>query len=150
MKLNGTKTYKDFKETDIYRNALVVELFSSKTGIEFNDDFPEEKLDEMIVDDYSILGGWITLNLKEVNIMSAERKQELLNNMEEYLVNYSNDINFEEIGATEETELNEAFDNCLSYIVELVGNNGNKYFFENVLGFTKEELLNEGMEWLYN
>ena len=82
--------------------------------------------------------------------MSAERKQELLNNMEEYLVNYSNDINFEEIGATEETELNEAFDNCLSYIVELVGNNGNKYFFENVLGFTKEELLNEGMEWLYD
>ena len=150
MKLNGTKTYKDFKETDIYRNAVVVELFSSKTGIEFNDDFPEEKLDEMIVDDYSILGGWITLNLKEVNIMSAERKQELLNNMEEYLVNYSNDINFEEIGATEETELNEAFDNCLSYIVELVGNNGNKYFFENVLGFTKEELLNEGMEWLYD
>lgn len=150
MKLNETKTYKDFKETDIYRNAVVVELFSSKTGIEFNDDFPEEKLDEMIVDSYSILGGWITLNLKEVNIMSAERKQELLNNMEEYLVNYSNDINFEEIGATEETELNEAFDNCLSYIVELVGNNGNKYFFENVLGFTKEELLNEGMEWLYN
>ena len=81
--------------------------------------------------------------------MKAERKQELLNNMEEYLVNYSSDIDFEEIGASEETELNEAFDNCLGYIIELVGNDGNKYFFENVLGFTKEELLDEGMEWIY-
>ena len=81
--------------------------------------------------------------------MTKERKQELLNNMEEYLVNYSNDINFEEIGASEEMELNEAFNNCLGYIVELVGSDGDKFFFEEVLGFTKEELLDEGMEWIY-
>lgn len=92
--------------------------------------------------------GYIFNNEGEIN-MSKERKQELLNNMEEYLVNYSNDIDFGAIGATEETELNEAFDNCLAYIIELVGNDGNEYFFENVLGFTKEELLDEGVEWIY-
>lgn len=81
--------------------------------------------------------------------MKIERKQKLLNNMKEYLVNYSSDIDFEKIGSSKETELNEAFNNCLAYIVELVGNDGNKYFFENVLGFTKEELLDEGMEWIY-
>ena len=82
--------------------------------------------------------------------MTNERKQELLNNMEEYLVNYSNDIDFEEIGASEETELDVAYNNCLGYIVELVGNDGDKHFFEDVLGFTKEELFNEGMEWVYS
>lgn len=81
--------------------------------------------------------------------MTTERKQELLNNMKEYLVNYSSDINLEEIGASEETEINEAFDNCLSYIVELVGSDGNKRLFENVLGFTKEELLYKDMAWIY-
>ena len=81
--------------------------------------------------------------------MTEKRKQKLLNNMEEYLVNYSSDIDFEEIGASEEMELNEAFNNCLGYIVELIGNDGDKHFFEEVLGFTKEELIAEGMEWVY-
>lgn len=81
--------------------------------------------------------------------MTNNRKQKLLNNMEQYLINYSNDIDFKKIGASEETGLNEAFDNCLSYIVELVGKNGDQYFFENVLGFTREELIDEGMEWVY-
>ena len=81
--------------------------------------------------------------------MTSERKQELLNNMEEYLINYSNDIDFEEIGVSEEVGLDVAYDNCLGYIVELVGNDGDKHFFEDVLGFTKEELLDEGMEWIY-
>ena len=83
------------------------------------------------------------------NEVSKERKQELLNNMEEYLVNYSSDFDFEKIGVTEETELNVAYNNCLGYIVELVGNDGDEYFFENVLGFTKEDLILEGMEWVY-
>lgn len=83
------------------------------------------------------------------NEVSKERKQELLNNMEEYLVNYSSDFDFEKIGVSAETELNSAYDNCLGYIVELVGNDGDKYFFENILGFTKEDLILEGMEWVY-
>jgi hypothetical protein len=41
------------------------------------------------------------------------------------------------------------YDECLGYIVELVGCDGNKHFFEDVLGFTKEELIDEGMEWVY-
>ena len=93
--------------------------------------------------------GYIFTNNNGGINMITERKQELLNNMEEYLVNYSNDIDFEEIGASEGAELNEAYDNCLSYIVELVGSGGDKHFFEEVLGFTKEELTAEGMEWIY-
>ena len=93
--------------------------------------------------------GYIFTNNKGEIKMTNERRQELLNNMEEYLVNYSSNIDFKKIGASKETEINEAFDNCLGYIVELVGSDGNKYFFENVLGFTKEELLDEGMEWIY-
>lgn len=81
--------------------------------------------------------------------MKKERKQELLNNMEEYLVNYSDDIDLNEIESSEETGLDEAFDNCLDYIAELVSNDGTEYFFEEVLGFTKSELISEGMEWVY-
>ena len=73
--------------------------------------------------------------------MTDERKIELLNNMQEYLENYSNDIDFEEIGATEETELSEAFNNCLSCIIELIGSDATEKFFEEVIGFTKEELI---------
>lgn len=90
--------------------------------------------------------GYIFTNNNGGINMTTERKQELLNNMKEYLFNYSSDIDFEEIGLSEETELNEAFNNCLGYIVQLVGNDGNKYFFEEILGFTKEELIAEGME----
>ena len=79
-------------------------------------------------------------DLTEGLIMNKERKEELLNNMKEYLENYG-DIDFNSIGVTEETDLQEAYNNCLGYIVELVGNNGNKRFLEEVLGFTKEELV---------
>lgn len=80
--------------------------------------------------------------------MNKERKQYLLNNMAEYLSNFKS-FNFESIGVTENTELDEAYSKCLDYIVELVDHNGDKYFFENILGFTKEELMTEGMEWVY-
>lgn len=80
-------------------------------------------------------------------MLETERKAKLLNNMFEYLDNYGVDI--EDIGINEDTKGDEAYDICLGYIVELVGNDGNKFFFENVLGFTKEELIGEGMEWVY-
>ena len=79
--------------------------------------------------------------------MTKKRRSELLNHMLEYLDNYG--VDFEDIGVNDSTEDNETYDNCLGYIVELVGNDGNKFFFENVLGFTKVELINEGMEWVY-
>lgn len=79
--------------------------------------------------------------------MTNERRADLLNNMLEYLDNYG--VEFEDIGVYDNTEDNEAYDICLGYIVELVGNDGDKYFFEDVLGFTKEDLILEGMEWVY-
>lgn len=79
--------------------------------------------------------------------MTEKRKAELLDNMFEYLNNYG--VEIENIGVDETTETDVAYNECLGYIVELVGNNGDKYFFEKVLGFTKEELIYEGMEWIY-
>lgn len=79
--------------------------------------------------------------------MKNERKIELLNNMLEYLDNYG--IDFKDIGIYDSTKNNEAYDKCLGYIVELVGNDRNDYFFESVLGFAKEELFDEGMGWIY-
>ena len=76
--------------------------------------------------------------------MTNERRADLLNNMFEYLDNYGAEIDY-----MEDMEDIEAFDECLGYIVELVGCDGNKDFFEGVLGFTKEELIVEGMEWVY-
>ena len=76
--------------------------------------------------------------------MTNERRADLLNNMFEYLDNYGAEIDY-----MEDMEDTEAFDECLGYIVELVGCDGNKDFFEGILGFTKEELIGEGMEWVY-
>ena len=76
--------------------------------------------------------------------MTIERRADLLNNMFEYLDNYGAEIDY-----MEDMEDTEAFDECLGYIVELVGCDGNKDFFEGILGFTKEELIGEGMEWVY-
>lgn len=75
------------------------------------------------------------------------RKIALLNNMLEYLDNYG--VEFEDIGVYDHTEDEEAYNICLGYIVELVGSDGDASFFENVLGFTKKELIGEGMEWVY-
>lgn len=79
--------------------------------------------------------------------MTNERRAELLDSMLEYLDN--RDVDFEDIGVYDSTEDSEAYDTCLAYIVELVGNDGDACFFEDVLGFTKEELIDEGMEWVY-
>lgn len=57
-------TYENFKTTDIYRNADVLEVFSNKTGLEFEDDFPEAHLDAMEVMGFSIRGGWVSVTLQ--------------------------------------------------------------------------------------
>lgn len=79
--------------------------------------------------------------------MTMERRRELLNNMSEYLDNRN--VDFEAVGAGEGIAEEEAFNACLGYIVELVGNDGDVHFFEDTLGFTREELLAEGMDWVY-
>lgn len=80
--------------------------------------------------------------------MANERRADLLNNMLEYLDNYG--VEFEDIGIYDDTEDEVAYNECLDYIVELVGCDGNKDFFEGILGFTKEELIGEGMDWVYD
>ena len=80
--------------------------------------------------------------------MSVNRKQELLDRMIEYLENF-NDVDFDKIGILDNIELGDRYDNCLRYIVELVGNNEARHLFEHILGFTKEELIADGMEWVY-
>ena len=80
--------------------------------------------------------------------MTNERKLKIVDNMLEYLDNYG--VEFENIGIYDSTENDEVYNICLGYIVELVENNGDAYFFESVLGFTKEELVAEGMEWIYD
>ena len=57
--------YKDFKNTEIYNNADILEVYSENTGFEFDFDFPEEELDEMevvnfVVDD----SGYVSVTLK--------------------------------------------------------------------------------------
>lgn len=55
--------FKEFKETMEYKTADVLEVFSEKTGVEFDIDFPEEELDEMEV--ASAYGsGWVSVTLK--------------------------------------------------------------------------------------
>ena len=83
-------------------------------------------------------------DLMECLKMKNERKIELLNTMLEYLKNYG--VELEDIGVYDNTKDDELYDICLGYIVNLVGNNGDKHFFEHVLGFTKEELIAEGMK----
>ena len=80
--------------------------------------------------------------------MANERRADLLNNMLEYLDNYG--VELEDIGIYDDTEDEVAYNECLDYIVELVGCDGNKDFFEGILGFTKEELIGEGMDWVYD
>jgi hypothetical protein len=75
--------------------------------------------------------------------MTKKRRVYLLKNMLEYLDNYG--VNLVDIGVYDNTKDKVAYSICLCYIVELVGCDGNKYFFEDILGFTTEELIAEGI-----
>lgn len=57
-------TYAEFKRTEIYKTADVVEIFD-EDGIEIDNNVPEEELDSMEVKAYFIKGGWLTLELGE-------------------------------------------------------------------------------------
>ena len=56
--------YKEFKQTDEYNMADVVELFSEETGEEFDDSIPEEEFDDMYVVGTSCCGSWLSITLK--------------------------------------------------------------------------------------
>lgn len=56
--------YKDFKNTEEYRFADVLEVYSKKTGFEFDFDFPEEELDEMEVVNFLVdNSGYVSVTL---------------------------------------------------------------------------------------
>lgn len=66
MDLENPMKYKDFRQTDEYNMANVVELFSEETGEEFDDDIPEEKFDDMLVVETSCRSGWLSITLKQM------------------------------------------------------------------------------------
>lgn len=95
----------------------------------------------------------VSLNIKDDEEQGCQilnvRKEFLLDKMVEYLCNYG-DVDLVSLGADEYVSIEDAYNNCLDYITRLVGKNDSKpEFWEGVLGFTKEELLTEGMEWVY-
>ena len=55
--------YKEFKKTEAYIMADVLEIYDSQTGEEFPADYPEDKLDEMQVKGYSMQSGWLSVDL---------------------------------------------------------------------------------------
>ena len=57
-------TYAEFKRTDVYEIANVVELFNEQ-GFEIDDNIPEEILDSMAVNAYFFKSGWLTVELGE-------------------------------------------------------------------------------------
>ena len=95
----------------------------------------------------------VSLNIRDEENPGCQiliaRKELLLNKMVEYLCNYG-DVDLVKIGADESVPVEDAYNNCIDYIVELVNkNDSTPSFWEGTLGFTKEELLEEGMEWVY-
>lgn len=55
-------TFKEFKNTDAYKSADILELVD-KDGCEFEDAFPEDKLDAMNVVTFIAKSGWISIVL---------------------------------------------------------------------------------------
>lgn len=76
------------------------------------------------------------------------RHKILANNMIEYLSNLKT-FNFKSIRVDENTDPEIAYIRCLGYISMLKSHMDDREFYENTLGFTKDELIEEGMEWLY-
>ena len=63
MKINTNITYKEFKETDIFKSAVIIEFVNSK-GTTLNDIYDKD-LDNMIVVDYNYDSGWMEIILRE-------------------------------------------------------------------------------------
>lgn len=64
MKTNTNITYKEFKETDIFKSANIIEFTNAKGGSSF-DDISDEALGSMIVKDYNYESGYLEIVLRE-------------------------------------------------------------------------------------
>lgn len=57
--------FKEYKNTDEYKMADVLELYSEKTGLEYDcNDYSDEELDELEVVRTSGCGTWLSVTLK--------------------------------------------------------------------------------------
>lgn len=57
--------FKEYKNTDEYKMADVLELYSEKTGLEYDcNDYSDEELDELEVVRTSGCGAWLSVTLK--------------------------------------------------------------------------------------
>lgn len=75
MKTNTNITYKEFKETDIFKSAVIIEFINEKGCYHF-DDISDKALESMIVKDYNYSSGYLEIILREEE-----------NNMEKMLYN---------------------------------------------------------------
>lgn len=57
-------TYAEFKRLDVYKTAVVVEIFN-ENGIKLDDKIPDEKLNRMDVKAYYVKGECLSLELGE-------------------------------------------------------------------------------------
>ena len=64
MKTNTNITYKEFKETDIFKSAVIIEFINNKDDSSF-DNISDEALDSMIVKDYNYSSGYLEIILRE-------------------------------------------------------------------------------------
>lgn len=64
MKTNTNITYKEFKETDIFKSAVIIEFINAKGGSLF-DNISDEALESMIVKDYNYESGYLEIVLRK-------------------------------------------------------------------------------------
>lgn len=64
MKTNTNITYKEFKNTNIFKSANIIEFTNAKGGSSF-DDISDEALESMIVKDYNYSSGYLEIILRE-------------------------------------------------------------------------------------
>ena len=64
MKTNTNITYKEFKETDIFKSAVIIEFINANGQSSF-DNISDEALESMIVKDYNYSSGYLEIILRE-------------------------------------------------------------------------------------
>ena len=64
MKINTNITYKEFKETNIYKSAVIIEFINANGQSSF-DDISDEALESMIVKDYNYESGYLEIVLRK-------------------------------------------------------------------------------------
>ena len=64
MKTNTNITYKEFKETDIFKSAVIIEFINANGQSSF-DNISDEALESMIVKDYNYSSGYLKIILRE-------------------------------------------------------------------------------------